>query len=320
MKLNKLMVLNLGFTLLFIVSCSSGNNSNTSPAPVSGALITYTYSIDNGESVIRGESFTVTATLTATTNISTQTVSVHSLSPNSESVIFSSPASPCAVSSSNPTCTMTVTIGDSAESGIYTLTMQSGPLFIMESNDVTTFDVTTIHLNPMILVTAIGHNGDFGGNIASIDAFCNANINRPTGDTRTYKAMLSGAGRIACTTTNCASGTGGQTDWVLKPNTTYYRGDNTTLIFTTNESAIFSTWPSESSIVAEGNSPTERVWTGMGNNTWMENETCNNWSSADDSGTIRGRAAYPTSNEISMMYSGPLQNCDTSYILYCVSQ
>lgn len=321
MKLNKLLALNFGFSLLFIAGCSGGSSSsNTAPTPINGALITYTYSVGNEESVIRGESFTVTATLTATTNIPEQTISAHSLTPASESITFSSPTTPCIISSSSPTCTMTVTIGDSAESGIYTLTMQSGPLFITESNDVTTFDVTTIRLNPMILITAVGHNGDFGGNIATIDAFCNANITRPAGDTRTYKAMLSGAGRVACTTTNCAGGTTGQTDWVLKPDTTYYRGDNTTIIFTTNESAIFSTWPAESSIVAEGSNPTDRVWTGMGNNTWMENETCNNWSSADDSGTIRGRAAYPTSNEISMMYSGPLQTCDTSYILYCVSQ
>ena len=104
-------------------------------------LISYSYSITQGESISVGESFTITATLSGGLNIGNQLIESLSLTPSSESFIFSSPAVPCYVSSANPTCTMSVTIESTTESGGYTLYMQSMPLAIAKSNESITFTV-----------------------------------------------------------------------------------------------------------------------------------------------------------------------------------
>jgi hypothetical protein len=104
-------------------------------------------------------------------------------------------------------------------------------------------DVTTPHYKTF--VTAATFDGDIktaGGQstaIASADALCMADTNKPAGG-GTYKALLvDEINRRACSTTRCAGGTSEHTDWVLKANTTYYRNDGTTPVLTTNANGIF---------------------------------------------------------------------------------
>ncbi|MCX6112920.1 MAG: DUF1554 domain-containing protein, partial [Proteobacteria bacterium] len=98
-----------------------------------------------------------------------------------------------------------------------------------------------------IFVTASGWDGRLGQGgaaitLAAIDALCMADANKPT-DGGTYKAMFATAGagqvRTACTTSSCSTGAGENVNWVMKPNTDYYRADGTTLIGITNSGGVF---------------------------------------------------------------------------------
>ena len=319
MKLNyKLVILSFSFVMLILTGgCninSTASSTTNPPNPISDALITYSYSLVNGESLTAGESFTVTATLTSTESISDQTIESKALVPSSQSFTFSSPATPCIVSTTSPTCTMTVNIESTAESGNYTLTMQTQPLDILETNSTISFQVThPLNLHPMILITNTGYSGSLGTNIATLDNICNTDVTKPSGDTRTYKALVSIGGRVACTDSDCVNGTAGQNDWVLLPNTTYYRGDNTTMIFTTNESSIYTLWPANNSVIE---SDTEvSVWTATFN--WVpmtENSSCSAWSTT--SGT--GRSGIATDANF-MMYRNR-NSCEDNLPIYCVSQ
>jgi len=88
-----------------------------------------------------------------------------------------------------------------------------------------------------IFLTQATHNGNFV-NIAGADAFCNADANRPS-TTSTYKALLAdAASRVSCTTSYCSGGIAENVDWVLRANTTYFRADGTTAIFTTGAAGV----------------------------------------------------------------------------------
>ena len=117
-------------------------------------------------------------------------------------------------------------------------------------------------------VTTAAFNGDIktaGGQttaIASADALCMADTNKPAGG-GTYKAMLvDGTNRVACTSALCiTNGTSEHIDWVLKPNTTYYRADGTTLVFTTNANGIWDFVASDMSHSFD--TATSAYWTGL---------------------------------------------------------
>ncbi|MFO1527485.1 MAG: LamG-like jellyroll fold domain-containing protein [Turneriella sp.] len=117
--------------------------------------------------------------------------------------------------------------------------------------------------NRRIFVTANTYNGNLGG-ITGADTKCNnvADVNKPPG---IYKAMLVDAAtsglRRACTAANCAtSGVAEGIDWVLTPNITYLRADNTA-VFTANFNGVFS-FPAQTFYAPISTSSFE-VWTGI---------------------------------------------------------
>ena len=99
--------------------------------------------------------------------------------------------------------------------------------------------------NLRIFVTAGTYNGNLGG-VSGADNKCANATNNPY-DGAVFRAMIMGDGRST-----------GSADWVLKPNTKYYRMDKATLIGETNAGKTFS-FPLSNSISTVGSSP----WTGM---------------------------------------------------------
>lgn len=157
--------------------------------------------------------------------------------------------------------------------------------------------------------TIIGNTGGISG----ADGLCNSDLNRP--NSSTYKALLSDASgvgsRIACMTTNCT--TGGATenfDWVLKANTSYYRADGITHLFTTNASGIF-VFGTMSNTFSDGGL---LFWTGL-NTDWLGNvNICADW-------TAGGNGQVGADNVTS---SAAISNasvaCGTNLTLLCVEQ
>ena len=103
-------------------------------------------------------------------------------------------------------------------------------------SDETDVSGKTLSSGLKIFVTSNGHVGDFendpllsGANaMEKADAFCNNDPNKPNDSL--YKAMIvDGTNRDAVSLT----------DWVLNPNTKYYRPYNDILIGETIDTAIF---------------------------------------------------------------------------------
>lgn len=173
---------------------------------------------------------------------------------------------------------------------------------------------TTTLQGERIFITAVAPSGggNFGG-VAGGDTLCTTDANRPA--LGTYKAMIVGTGRVACTTANC--GTGGaseHTDWVLAPNMNYVRTDNT-LIATSTSAGIFS-FPLTAGFAPSGTNP--ELWTGL-TSTWLTSggANCTNWTTTGGTGIV-GIADLTTSGAINI-YS---QNCNRndSQRLACVEQ
>ena len=137
--------------------------------------------------------------------------------------------------------------------------------------------------------------------IQGADFICNSEAkkpvwhpNIPSGESHTYKAIIvDGLNRIACTSNNCSTGTNGQTDWVLQPNTTYL-SESGSKIGQTNESAIFvfptlvsfdygSPVATTTTWVGHGDTPytvyAHNIMTGLQTNWTSSNINCQKWTS-----------------------------------------
>ncbi|HAM51048.1 MAG TPA: hypothetical protein DCP92_10305 [Nitrospiraceae bacterium] len=167
-------------------------------------------------------------------------------------------------------------------------------------------------------MTSQKHVGDFQndpllpGSTATqkADAFCNADPAKPTSSI--YKAlMVDGINRDAVK----------GIDWVLQPNTTYYRADGITVIGTTTVTAIFPALYADLSngVIAQQVSDmdgTTWVWTGIGSGAdFSAGSDCAGWSSASGVGDF-GLADSTTQTAFIDM----LTNCDARLSLYCVEQ
>lgn len=173
-----------------------------------------------------------------------------------------------------------------------------------------------------IFVTTEGHVGDFandpllsGSNaIEKADAFCNNDPNKPNNSN--YKALLvDGINRDALSLT----------DWVLAPNTTYYRPYNNIEIGQTIGTAIFpvSYQVLTNSISAQrsdvgGIVLTNKTYTGISNtsNYSTDGINCSGWSSTTglaNSGRIYEKNAYS-------IFANELIACEFIAPLYCVEQ
>jgi hypothetical protein len=112
-----------------------------------------------------------------------------------------------------------------------------------------------------VFITTNTYDGNLGGT-AGADAKCNSDPNKP--NDRPYKALLATPGlRSACGTPWCSvKGEDEHENWVLEPDTYYYRSDGTTLIGKTNDSGIW-TFPLANSYVGPEIQDTSEVWTGL---------------------------------------------------------
>lgn len=163
-----------------------------------------------------------------------------------------------------------------------------------------------------IFVTSRDHVGDFerdptlaGANaIEKADSFCNRDPNKPNDSV--YKALLvDGSLRDAKTLT----------DWVLQPNTTYYRPYNDIEIGTTINSGIFAAFYSDlTNSIDDSEVP---VWTGIEDpSDFTAGEDCINWSSG--SGGV-GASGYSSFVNGGAFFNG-WGACGNHYHLYCVEQ
>ena len=159
----------------------------------------------------------------------------------------------------------------------------------------------------------LANSGNFGATAAQalvgVDAYCMADTNKPAGG-GTYKAMFGTSLRRACTSANCSSGgvSENTSDWVLYPNTAYYRADGTTVIGTTTAAGIFNI-PLSNSI----NASTTQTITGLDPNwTLAAQGTCNDLTGG---GTTNRGDDGATDNTSLFNGSG---SCNKH--LYCVEQ
>ncbi len=151
--------------------------------------------------------------------------------------------------------------------------------------------------------------GNLGG-ISGADSICNSDAAKPAIVPNIYKAMIvDGTSRKASTTANAGDG---QIDWVLLPNTAYFRSNGTTQIMTTNANGIFifGTLANSFEVAAIP------YWTGLNTNWTTSANICSNWASMAGNGQV-GQATPTTNASI----SGASQACNMSVpYLLCVQQ
>lgn len=155
------------------------------------------------------------------------------------------------------------------------------------------------------------------GNVANADAFC-ASDSPPNLVGVPVKALIASHTRRACSTPNCSTGVGENLDWVLKPNTPYFRPDGAK-IGVTNSNSIFSFYLENEIFKYAGKS--EFAWTGLISDWTSASQNCGSWTS------LTGPAAvgYITSNEsyaIGVNSTTPTAyNCSNATMrLVCVEQ
>ncbi|HAK60825.1 MAG TPA: hypothetical protein DCO77_10650 [Nitrospiraceae bacterium] len=142
--------------------------------------------------------------------------------------------------------------------------------------------------------------------IDGADAFCsNTDFGNP--GTGMYKAMVvDGVNRIASVTADAGDG---QVDWVLKPDTSYFRLDGVTLIGTTNAQGLLN-FPLTNSVSTGGT-----FWSGLSDDWTTNANTCTGWM--DGTAGVQGATGSGSATTISFLQGG-IQNCDVLTTLLCV--
>jgi hypothetical protein len=172
---------------------------------------------------------------------------------------------------------------------------------------------TSCGLNCRIFVTMGNYDGNLGG-AAGADTICRNDAANPKGSGNgSWKAMLSGGGRRACSNSGCTSAAE-NIDWVMRPNTPYYRPSGE-LIAVTNSAGIFIfNTPNAVSTTAVG------VWTGL-DATWKPDSGglyCDDWLS--NSNWSDSSIGFADSNSVTMIAYSTNIPCNIAYPLYCVEQ
>lgn len=163
-----------------------------------------------------------------------------------------------------------------------------------------------------IFYTSTASNGNLGG-VAGADAKCNAAPNKP--NSSTYKAIIGGGGRTACTTANCSGGPTEHDDWVLYPNQKYVRTGDALEIATTTANGIF-TFPLVNAISDSSSSP----WTGIKQDWTTSSSTCTNWNWTSGNG-LAGSSIQKSASAIDAGYGGGFGlSCNVMYPIYCAEQ
>lgn len=165
-----------------------------------------------------------------------------------------------------------------------------------------------------LFVTAETYTGDLGG-VTGADAKCNSDANKPNDSN--YKALLvDGSARRACTSPHCSDGgLDEHLDWVLTPNTGYYRADGTTLIAKANTLGLWP-FPLSNTYDLPENSPgLTAVWTGLYENWQVGGGTCLGWSTE----SIVGTYGLRDERSLGAIHQGDYP-CSTQLPLVCVEQ
>ena len=196
----------------------------------------------------------------------------------------------------NQNCILTNTSGTVSGANVTNVTISCGEFHIFVTTDTNSGDFTT----------------GYTSGIAGADAYCMAE--RPDGMIGTYKALISdGTNRVACVNENCSSGATEHIDWVLAPQTDYYRTDDTTKLGTTDLLGLFFV---ESDLDTNLTDDTFYIWTGL-NSDWTVGDNCNLWS---DSSGIYGAAYGETDYSDINVISYDWDSCDNTASLACVEQ
>lgn len=163
-----------------------------------------------------------------------------------------------------------------------------------------------------IFVTNTLYDGNLGG-VAGADARCNSDSAKPI-PTATYKALLvDGATRIACTSGGCSTGSTEHTDWVLKPNQSYYNvaGD---VIAATDVNGLFPNNLTNSIKPLSSN----YSWTGLFIDWTTHSSHCNGWT--DNTNSSYGAAGKHDKTINNGSFNDSAIQCDSTVPLYCVQQ
>ncbi|TGL44359.1 DUF1554 domain-containing protein [Leptospira perdikensis] len=160
--------------------------------------------------------------------------------------------------------------------------------------------------------TSTTYNGARGG-IIGADAICMSDSKKPTEPARAvYKAFLvDDVNRIACTTSNCSGGVSEHTDWILKPDTSYFRAADLTKFAVTDSFGIFN-----SQLVHVDVNVLTNTLTGLATGGWTTrtNNHCNRWTD----GTGTGNAGV-AANSLSV-FTSTLGSCNAASVILCVEQ
>ena len=186
----------------------------------------------------------------------------------------------------------------------------------------TTSNDEVMQLSGLVLfVTERKHVGNFrddptltGQNaIEKADFFCNTDPGKPNNSQ--YKALLvDGIFRDAAT----------KLDWVLQPDTTYYRPFDNKPIDTTDSEGIFNVhWEDMDNNISDldntgPDSYLYPVWTGLTKDftSYDSENTCNGWSVDDNSRGIHGKSSRYNWTA----FNCGTMNCSAPLYLYCVEQ
>ena len=173
-----------------------------------------------------------------------------------------------------------------------------------------------------IFVTASSYNGNLGG-ISGADQKCANDANNPN-DGATFKALVVGGTRRACSNSYCSSGYEAQ-NWVLKANTEYINMSDSSTFVTTNANAVVE-YPVFVNDEGKENKALDKVWTGLSSmgggfvdsvKDWTTaSDNCSNWTNENALGGIYGESF---SNDYSA-FSSMSDFCSGLNKLYCVEQ
>ncbi|MFZ5629315.1 MAG: DUF1554 domain-containing protein [Spirochaetota bacterium] len=194
-------------------------------------------------------------------------------------------------------------------SGIFTYRCSGNSAGANSTGDAPATGSTTTKRR-IFVMTPDTTQGNTGG-AAGADTKCNNASNKPSGAT-TFRALVADATRRACTTANCTAASE-NLNWIMLPNTKYYRADGTTEIQSTNGAGVFAL---PLAVAVSENS--HLVYTGIHAN-WTSDTTnnCVNWTS--NNAAQSARAGFSDSTTGNLLGQITIA-CDSGMHLLCVEQ
>lgn len=178
---------------------------------------------------------------------------------------------------------------------------------VVDASDLAPADLMVPVGAKRIFISATAFNGDLGGP-SGADAKCQSDARAPSGGT--FKAMLAGGARRACTTPDCTSASE-QQDWVFAANTSYVRLDGQPL-FTSSSNGLVASYPLANDLGSAIN-----FWAGLEADWTGHAESCAGWTSS--SGELRGRVGWGAITDKSWIQGGNFTCADTAPLV-CVEQ